>query len=151
MKFIADVHLGKLAKLLRMLGFDVLYDNSLTDKQLVFLSLNEERILLSGNSAFENNKALQSFIVTSQDAETQLRQIFTHFNLKHDIRPFTRCLVCNGTLHAVSKDEIAEQLEPNTKQYFNEFWQCNYCKRIYWKGSHYKRMMKLAEDFIKTY
>jgi len=146
MIFIADVHLGKLAKRMRMLGFDVLYDNSFTNKQLAQIAKSENRILLSRNSAFENNKALQSFIVHSEDPATQLREVLMHFSLKEQIHPFTKCIVCNGKLNIVTKDVIVDQLQPNTRQYFNEFWQCSNCNRIYWKGSHYERMKKMIES-----
>ncbi|HSV12278.1 MAG TPA: Mut7-C RNAse domain-containing protein [Hanamia sp.] len=145
MKFIADVHLGKLAKLLRMLGFDVVYNHSLSNKELLLNAMNESRILLSKNNAFKNNKSIQCFILTSENPEIQLQEALIHFNLKEKINPFTKCMVCNGGLHAVTKDAIANQLQANTKHYFNEFWQCDNCKRIYWKGSHYERMMKFIE------
>src|SRR3954463_4658107 len=116
MIFIADVHLGKLARRMRMLGFDVLYDNHFTNKQLAQIAKSENRILLSRNSAFENNKALQSFIIHSEDAATQLQQVLMHFGLKEQIHPFTKCIICNGKLNSVANDVIADQLQPNTKR-----------------------------------
>lgn len=148
MKFIADVHAGKLAKLMRMLGFDVMYSNSLSQRELVSISLNENRVLLSKSSALKDAAQVKSFIITAEDSETQLQQVIKHFNLKYQFHPFTKCIVCNGTLHAISKDEIIYQLQRNTIQYFNEFWQCDNCKRIYWKGSHYERMQQLIKKFI---
>ena len=149
MKFIADVHLGKLAKLLRMLGFDTLYDNSFTNSELISIALQQNRILLSRNAVINNHKTeLQSFFISYQNPELQLQQVLQNFNIKKQIHPFTRCIVCNGTLQAVSKDDILLQLPQNTNQYFNEFWQCNNCNRIYWKGSHYERMSRLIEIII---
>lgn len=145
MNFIADVHLGKLAKLMRLLGFDTLYNNLFTNSELVSIAINEHRILLSRNDAFRKNAALQSFIIASEDAATQLQQVITHFNLKDQRHPFTRCLLCNGILKPVSKNSIADQLQQNTIAYFNEFWQCDECRHIYWKGSHYDRMLRLLE------
>lgn len=149
MKFIADVHAGKLAKLMRMLGFDVMYSNAFSQKELVSISINENRVLLSKNSALKNINQVKSFIITSEDTEMQLQEVLKHFNLKYQFHPFTKCIVCNGTLHAVSKEKIMHQLQPHTIQYFNEFWQCDNCKRIYWKGSHYKRMEQLVKKFIE--
>jgi len=147
MKFIADVHLGKLAKLLRMLGFDTLYNNSLTNSELISIALQQNRILLSRNAAINNHKAqLKSFYISSENPELQLQQVLQNFNLKDHIHPFTRCIACNGSLQPVAKDGILLQLPPNTNQYFNEFWQCDNCNRIYWKGSHYERMNSLIEE-----
>ena len=146
MKFIADVHLGKLAKLLRMLGFDTLYNNSLTNSELISIALQQNRILLSRNAAINNDKTqLQSFCISSENPESQLQQVLQNFNLKEHIHPFTRCIACNGMLQPVSKDDILLQLPQNIRLYFNEFWQCNNCNHIYWKGSHYERMNRLIE------
>jgi len=146
-RFIADVHLGKLTKLLRMLGFDTLYNNVFTTTQLTTIALQQNRVLLSRNIELsKQDVTLQSFVVTHQNPYTQLQQVVGHFNLKEQFQPFTRCLVCNGMLDAVSKENISESLLPNTALHFNEFWQCNTCSHIYWKGSHYDRMRTLAEQ-----
>jgi uncharacterized protein with PIN domain len=151
MKFIADVHLGKLAKLLRMLGFDTLYNNSLTNSELTSIALQQNRILLSRNAAINNHKTkLQNFCISSENSETQLEEVLRHFNLENQIQPFTRCIVCNGLLQPVSKNDIASQLPEKTNQYFNEFWQCDSCNRIYWKGSHYERMNAIIERIKGT-
>jgi uncharacterized protein with PIN domain len=146
MKFIADVHLGKLAKLLRMLGFDTLYDNSVSNKDLISIAVEENRILLSRNNSLKNISELRSFIIADEHSEAQLKQVLQHFNLKDQLHPFTRCIICNSMLQSVSKNDIISQLPQNTALYYNEFWQCNNCKRIYWKGSHYERMKKLIEE-----
>lgn len=146
MKFIADVHLGKLAKLMRMLGFDVVYNNTFSNQVLVSIALDKNLVLLSRNHSIRTINRLQYFIVASEDAIIQLQEVMAHFNLKDQIRPFTKCLVCNGALHAVVREEIIGELQPNTKQYFNEFWQCDDCKRVYWKGSHYERMQQLIKQ-----
>ena len=150
MKFIADVHLGKLAKWLRMLGLDILYDNSLTNFDVISIALQQNRILLSRNAAINKNKTkLQSFYISYENSELQLQQVLQNFNLKVHIHPFTRCIVCNGIFQPISKDEILLQLPQNTIQYFNEFWQCNHCNRIYWKGSHYECMNSLIKKLIQ--
>ena len=146
MKFIADVHLGKLSRLLRMLGFDTLYNNKLFNDELISIALNENRILLTRNNSIKNNSALQSFVVTDEKPEMQLQYVLQHFNLKNQIHPFIKCIVCNGVLQPVSKNDIVLELPQNTNQYFIEFWQCNNCNRIYWKGSHYERMSRLIEE-----
>lgn len=141
-KFICDVHLGKLAKALRMLGFDTAYENKFTNADLMRIAVEQNRMLLSRNCSYSKNENLQSFIITSEHAASQIKTVFDHFDLKNKIHPFTVCLVCNQPLHKVSKENIISQIPLNTAKYFHEFWQCNNCERIYWKGSHYKRMLK---------
>jgi uncharacterized protein with PIN domain len=149
-RFIADVHLGKLARILRLLGFNTTYKNSYTTKELIQLSLEEERILLSRNMVLpKQNASLRFFLVRSEDAEEQIRQVIEELSLHRDVSVFSRCLVCNGDLSAISKDSIQQDLLPNTARYFNEFWQCNECHRIYWKGSHYDRMRQLIDQVVQ--
>lgn len=145
-KFIADVHLGKLAKLLRLLGFDTTYKNNFTSNELIKISQEQHRVLLSRNISLAKNKLIKCFIVTNEDPFVQLKQAVEHFGLRNQFNPFSRCIVCNGMLETVSRESIAYLLEKNTSAYFNEFWQCHNCKRIYWKGSHYERMLKTIES-----
>jgi len=147
-RFIADVHLGKLARLLRMLGFDVVYDNAFTNAELISIAIEQNRILLSRNEAFGKDNSFQSFLIIDEEPDLQLTQVIKHFELKKDLAPFTRCIVCNGLLQSISKEEIKDKLLANAFQYFNEFCQCSNCGRIYWKGSHYERMKKLVEKFL---
>jgi uncharacterized protein len=147
-KFVADVHLGKLARYLRLVGFDTIYNNSYTNKDLERIAIVENRILLSRNIAFAKNLRVKSFITKSENAFTQLKQAAEHFNLKNRVHPFSRCLLCNGRLEEVSKEKILDRLEQNTINYYEEFWQCQDCDHIYWKGSHYNRMFNLIEELI---
>jgi uncharacterized protein with PIN domain len=147
-KFIADVHLGKLARSLRMLGFDTVYKNDFTLKELLRISNEENRILLSGNASLLKTHPDKSFIVSDEDPLVQLKQVIQHFDLKDRFQPFSRCMICNGTLESVSKESIAYALQKNTSSYFTEFWQCKDCSRIYWKGSHYERMLKTIENIL---
>jgi uncharacterized protein with PIN domain len=147
-KFIADVHLGKLARLLRLLGFDTVYNNSFTATDLLTISKEQERILLSRNVLLAKVAGIKTFITTSEEPTTQLKQVVEHFELKKQFHPFSRCMVCNAPLQVVTKEKINNVLEKNTSMYFNEFWQCSNCRRIYWKGSHYERMLKTIENVI---
>ena len=138
--FIADVHLGKLAKALRLLGFDTLYSNAFTAAQLLTLARAQHRAVLSRGTAFRKHPDVTAVIIQSEKPDEQLLQVVQQFDLAKKRQPFSRCLVCNGLLAPVAKEKIAAQLQENTALYFNEFWQCTACKRIYWKGSHYDRM-----------
>jgi len=88
---------------------------------------------------------IRCFITASEEPFEQLQQVVRHFHLKEKFRPFSRCLVCNGVLESVDKEKIVDLLQQNTIDYFDAFWQCRECKRVYWKGSHYERMLKTME------
>jgi len=149
-KFLTDANVGKLARLLLMLGFDTVYDNAFSMRQLTGIAIEENRILLSRNPAADNLfPGIQNFIISDEEPYIQLRQVIQYFNLKDRLRPFTRCILCNGILLTVSKENIINRLQQNTALYFDDFWQCNDCNRIYWKGSHYERMLQLVKQIRK--
>jgi uncharacterized protein with PIN domain len=144
--FIADVHLGKLARMLRMLGFDTVYSNAFSNAELVSIALEQERVLLSRNAAIgKKHPALITYFISHDDPEVQLEDVLQHFHLLQHIQPFTRCIVCNGILEPVSKEAVLTQLPEKTAVYYHEFWQCTNCKRVYWKGPHYNRMNSLLQ------
>jgi uncharacterized protein len=146
-KFILDVHLGKLARLVRLLGFDACYQNNYTDKQIVELAITGSRIVLTRDVDLLKHKALQyGYWLRSQYAEEQLAEVIKRYDLIDDIKPFTRCIACNGKIVAVSKENVLDIIPPKTKQYFNEFYKCVECNRVYWKGSHYERMQQFIDD-----
>jgi uncharacterized protein len=148
-KFIADVHLGKLARYLRLLGFDTWYKNSATNSELKSLASSENRILLSKSELFADDTSFKSCIIKTEDSFLQLKQVIGEFKLKEDFKPFSRCMICNGLLEVVEKNTVEEKLEENTARYYHEFWQCTGCKHVYWKGAHYKRMIQLIEGLKK--
>jgi uncharacterized protein len=151
-RFVADVHLGKLARLLRMLGFDVLYSNEASPAQLATTTMAEGRILLSKSVAFAQQASLPLLVIDSSNPVQQLQQVIAHFQLQNALRPFTRCLLCNGQLLPVPKAAIEQALQPGTRAAFNQFWQCTNCRRIYWEGSHYERMQnRLVEATAHTH
>ena len=150
-KFIADVHLGKLARSLRMLGFDTLYQNNFSTEELETMALEQDRLLLSRNPAFAKNSKLRSLIIRSEEPVEQLKLVVNEFQLADDLHPFSRCLVCNGKLHTVPKQNVINVLQKNTIIYFDEFWQCEHCKRVYWKGPHYDRMCRLLKTIAPAH
>jgi len=146
-KFLADANVGKLARLLRMLGFDTVYDNAFSTQQLKEIAGREDRVLLTRNPAADKLfPAIRRFIITDENPYIQVKQVIKYFDLEERLRPFTRCIACNGVLHAAPKENIIDILQQNTALYFDDFWQCDDCNRIYWKGSHYERMLQLVED-----
>jgi uncharacterized protein with PIN domain len=145
-RFVLDVHLGTLARSLRMLGFDTVYENDLHDKQLVELAKAEQRIVLTRDVNLLKQKAIPAgYWLRSQHTEEQLAEVLKRFQLLEQVNPFSRCLDCNGKIEAVDKATVLDQLPPKTQLYFHEFYQCSACHRVYWKGSHYTRMQELME------
>ncbi len=142
--FILDVHLGKLALILRLLGFDVKYPGNIPDEELAQISSEEHRILLTRDTML-----LKRSIVThgcylhSQDPEEQAIEILDRLDLRDSAKPFTRCPGCGAFLKRIDKDAIIHRLEPLTIKYYDEFSICKECDKIYWKGSHYQPITEL--------
>ncbi|OFX83358.1 MAG: twitching motility protein PilT [Bacteroidetes bacterium GWF2_33_16] len=146
-KFVLDVHLGKLAKYLRLLGFDTLYSNSYSDTEIINISTIEKRIILTRDiGILKNNLVTHGYWLRSQDSKQQLIEVIHRFDLKNKINKFTRCIVCNGEIIKVDKIKIESKLEPKTRMFFNEFYQCKNCNKIYWYGSHYKNMLNFINS-----
>ncbi len=149
--FVLDCHLGRLARYLRQLGFDTLYKNDYDDETLAQISANEHRILLTRDrSLLKRSIIAHGYFVRESDPRKQLDEILNRFDLKNSIVPFGRCTRCNGTVVAVDKALIVDQLEPKTRQYFDTFWQCSNCKQIYWEGSHVDKMHAVNMEVMET-
>ena len=144
-RFVLDGHLGRLASHLRMLGLDCLYSNAYEDKELVHISI-EERVLLTRDRLLLMHKVITlGYLIRSLDTTEQLREVVQRFGLTNWVKPFQRCMNCNHPLEPVGKETILEKLEPLTKKYYDEFKLCPACDQVYWKGSHYERMLQLIE------
>lgn len=148
-QFVLDVHLGKLAKLLRLLGFDTCYRNDYADETIAQLAARENRIVLTRDIGLLKHKIIYwGYWLRSQHPPQQLTEILAYFNLYHICRPLTRCLACNGCLYQVEKEDVIKELPPNTRLYFNEFFRCPDCRRLFWKGSHYDHMLSEVAKII---
>lgn len=144
LQFIADVHLGTLARRLRLLGFDVLFNSLNTEKEITEIAATEDRIVLSRSAGLLKHKSIRrGCLIRFEETGKQLDQVMNRYGLRQFIQSFTRCMACNGAIKPVSKAEVLDILPPLTRQYFNEFWQCTQCSRVYWKGSHYERMLNI--------
>lgn len=145
-RFVLDGHLGKLASHLRMLGLDSLYHNAYKDEELVRISLNEVRILLTRDRLLLMHKVItRGYLLRSMNSTEQLHEVVQRFRLVKWVRPFERCMRCNHLLRPVTKERVLEKLEPLTKKYYDEFKLCPDCGQVYWKGSHYERMLALID------
>lgn len=150
-RFVLDGHLGRLASHLRMLGLDSLYSNAYEDEQLVQISIAERRILLTRDRMLLMHKVINlGYLVRSMNSTEQLYEIVQRYGLVRWIRPFERCMVCNHPLETARKETVLEMLEPLTKKYYDDFKRCPGCGQVYWKGSHYERMLELIEKVSHT-
>jgi uncharacterized protein with PIN domain/sulfur carrier protein ThiS len=146
-RFILDVHLGKLAAHLRMLGFDASGGGVSEDDALAERSIAEGRILLTRDRLLAARRDLSRvFLLRSGEPGEQLVAVVRRFQLQELVRPFTRCLRCNSPLTPVSKEEVFERLPPRVRQRQTEFHRCCLCPRVYWPGSHQERMSSLVEQ-----
>lgn len=140
--FVLDVHLGKLAKILRLLGQDTLYRNDFEDAELVDISEQQNRVLLTRDRRLLfHRRIVYGHYLFSTDAMEQARNVIRHYQLAARLKPFTRCVRCNGRLYDVSKTDIINELEPKTKRYYQHFYRCVDCGQIYWRGSHFRGIM----------
>jgi hypothetical protein len=147
-RFILDCHLGKLASYLRILGFDAAYDNDEKDETLAEISAVENRIMLTRDRGLlKRNRIQYGYFLRSQNPHNQLLAVVQRYGLHKEIHPFTRCPKCNGCLHPVAKNDVIDRLPAKTRIYFDLFWQCDSCRKVYWQGSHYQRI----QDWIKSF
>jgi uncharacterized protein with PIN domain len=144
LRFVADAHLGGLARLLRMAGFDTLYDNNFDDSEIEDIALEQERVVLTRDRELLKRRTItHGCYVHSLKAAHQLREMVDRLDLAASMEPFTLCLHCNAPLRDVPKSEVVDQLPPSVRELHEEFNTCDVCHRVFWKGSHYHRMTAL--------
>lgn len=140
-RFVSDVHLGRLAAYLRLAGFDTEYRNDYSDRELVEISAGDDRTLLTRDVGVLKHAALtRGYFVRETKPARQLVEVLRRFDLVERARSFTRCIVCNGVLQPVAKEDVLERLPPRTREHYEDFSRCPGCGRVYWRGSHYSRM-----------
>ena len=145
--FVADGHLGRLTRNLRLLGFDVAYRPDADDRQLLEVMRLENRALLTRDRRLLMHAIVEhGYCPRSQDGDEQTIEVIRRFGLLELIAPFTRCLRCNALLEAAAKAEIVDNLKPLTKIYYDQFRRCPDCKQIYWSGSHFPKLQKRIEE-----
>lgn len=146
-RFIADAHLGGLARLLRMAGFDTLYDNHFEDSEIERIAAREGRIVLTRDrELLKRRQIAQGCYVRTLKSTGQLREMFERLDLARSARPFTLCLHCNAPLHAVDKATVEDRLPPSVRLHHVDFSTCNVCLRVFWPGSHWQRMQALMQE-----
>jgi uncharacterized protein with PIN domain len=147
-KFVLDVHLGKLARLMRLLGLDTLYRNDYDDAHIASISATQRRAVLTRDRMLLHYRVItHGYWLRSMKAEEQLSEVIRRFDLRGNLSPYSRCLACNGQLEPVAKDKILGRLEPKTSLYYDTFFRCRECGKIYWKGSHFDTLRKTVKKF----
>ena len=150
-RFVADVHLGRLAGYLRLLGFDTLYHNRSLDRELVTISGIQRRVLLTRDRELLMHRALTHGVYVRGDRpREQLGYVLSRLDLRDSCRPFTRCLSCNGQLEPVDRELVLGRVPPRVTDRHSQFRRCSDCERIFWQGSHYERMMKIVEGALES-
>ena len=145
MKFIADVMVGKLAKRMRLLGFDVLYDHRLKDNEIICIALEQGRIIVTRDTGLASRPLAQnSILIASNRIDEQLHQVLEKAPSPSEAI-LTRCSACNTPLTATVKENIRDQVPNHVIEQHREFLRCDTCGRIYWKGTHIRNMERILK------
>ena len=148
-RFVADAHLGGLAHMLRMLGFDTLYDNHFDDDAIVAICAHDGRIVLTRDRELLKRRAVtHGCYVHALKSEEQLREIVERLDLARSARPFTLCLHCNAPLRPVGKASVLDRLPPKVREHYEHFSTCDMCGRVYWEGSHWRNMQRMLDGVM---
>jgi len=149
-RFIADANLGGLAHLLRMTGFDTLYDNGIADETLEALAVQERRIVLTRDRELLKRRHIsRGCYIHALKPAHQLRETFTRLDLARLARPFSLCMECNAPLQTIDKQAVCDRVPPGAWHEHDEFWTCAQCHRVYWQGSHWRRMRQLVDEMLE--
>lgn len=138
--FACDAHLGKLARLLRLLGFDTVHHNGISDAELVALSRAGRILLTRDRQLLKHGGVTHGYWVRSTAPLAQAQEVIRRFDLRGRIAPFTRCLACNGLLQPFSKEEALPLVPPRVREWCEEFLRCSSCGQIFWPGTHYPKL-----------
>lgn len=142
-RFVCDVHLGRLTRRLRILGFDTWYDTDAGDEELARIAVDDARILLTRDRGLLMRRVVtHGYCPRSDDADVQAAEVLRRFDLVDAVAPFTRCARCNGLLHAVDKAAVIDRLPPRTRMEHERFARCADCGHVYWPGSHTTRIAR---------
>ncbi|MEU3919378.1 Mut7-C RNAse domain-containing protein [Streptomyces sp. NPDC029004] len=151
LRFLLDVHLGTLARRLRLLGLDAAYENEdIGDPALAALSAKEQRVLLSRDRGLLRRREIWAgAYIYSDRPDDQLRDVLERFAPR--LAPWTRCTACNGRLTDADKDSVQDQLQQGTQRTYDVFAQCTACERVYWRGAHHARLEEIVEEALREF
>lgn len=149
-RFVLDVHLGRLARYLRLAGFDTLYDNSYRDAEIVDIARRDDRIVLTCDVGLLKHRAvIRGYWLRSTSPRRQLTEVVDRFELRPRFTPFSRCLMCNGLVRAADPGEVRNRVVPRILRAFDRFSVCDGCGRVYWRGSHYDRLAAVLRGYVE--
>ncbi|HMD68803.1 MAG TPA: Mut7-C RNAse domain-containing protein [Chitinivibrionales bacterium] len=150
--FICDVHLGALARLLRLAGFDTLYKNDYADEEIVEAAVSHQRCVLTRDRGILKRKAVtRGYCVRSTRPREQAREVVRRFDLGPAMMPFSRCMLCNGAMERASAESVLALVPPKTKECYREFHRCASCGKVYWQGSHFGKLKSIVDDLTKDH
>ena len=145
-RFVADGHLGRLARLLRLLGLDTVYDTAADDEALALTASRDDRALLTRDVGLLKRRAVvHGYFVRNTGARQQMLEVIRRYK-PLPLRPFSRCLACNTPLREASSAEVQERLPPRTREHFERFQVCDACGRVYWQGSHWIELSAFVDE-----
>ncbi len=144
-KFVADHNVGKLAKWLRMMGYDTVFFNGSNDSEMVARALAEDRIILTRDTQIMKrgvitNGRIKALLINSDVSVSQIRQVMEILKLDYQYKPFTRCLECNQPLEERSKGQVENRVPPYVFKTQSQYMECPACHRLYWRGTHWEAM-----------
>ncbi len=153
-KFFADNNVGKLAKWLRMMGYDTLFFNGSDDSSMIAIALAEGRVILTRDTQIMRRRVvtsgqLKAILIQGDEPEQQMRQVIDSLNLDCQFRPFTICLECNQPLVPRSREQVKDLVPPYVFQTQVQYVECPTCHRIYWRGTHWQAMTEKLKKFMK--
>jgi uncharacterized protein with PIN domain len=154
-KFIVDSNVGRLARWLRIAGFDTLFIKDIDDNKLVRIALDEYRVLLTRDRQIMKRRLvsggrLKTILIEPDDVREQLRQVLMTLDLTGEVKPFSLCVECNELLEYKRKEEVEGLVPPYVFQTQTQYMQCATCRRIYWRGTHWERMCGELERIVGT-
>jgi len=148
LRFVADAMLGRLAKWLRILGYDTLYESDWDDLHLVRVARAQDRLVLTRNPKLARRKGVRVFLLDSDNLDHQMEQLRQILGLTGR-KPFGRCPVCNEPLRPVDKEQARRRVPPYVFLKHNQFYFCPSCERFYWRGTHWEQMRERIERWEK--
>lgn len=145
-RFVADAHLGGLARLLRLAGFDTLYDNHFADDEIEALAASQERIVLTRDRELLKRRTItHGCYVRSLKPQMQLQEVIDRLDLAASVRAFRLCLTCNAPLRRIDRVEAQGRAPEGVLERHSQFVTCDVCRRVFWEGSHWERMRTLID------
>ena len=146
-RFVVDVHLGALARLLRLAGFDTIYENDLTDEAILARAVEDQRIVLTRDlGILKQTRLTFGYHPRSTDKQEQFAEVRDRYQLPDHAAPFSHCLKCNGAIEQVPKSEVADEVPEGVADRFDIYHRCTGCGQIFWMGSHFERMIDQLES-----